>query len=64
MEMKRTPRKANLPLKDSIRDMMQVQKDYHLPDELFWRIFNTRVLLNKDIDIAGYMRGLNGPSAT
>ncbi|UHG92719.1 hypothetical protein [Spirosoma oryzicola] len=38
-------------LKESIRDMVQLQRDYQLPDELFWEIFNTRVLLNEQIDM-------------
>ena len=52
-----------LPLKDSIRDMMQLQENYHLPDELFWEIFNTRVLMNQDIDVMSYADSLKRPSA-
>jgi len=68
METYRTPADSSLlpttlPLKASIRDMMQVQKDYYLPDELFWEIFNARVLLNQEIDITSYVRGLTRPLA-
>jgi|GEM_PF-2353390 len=52
-----------LPLKASIRDMMQVQQQYNLPDELFWEIFNARVLLNQEIDVISYVQGRNRPSA-
>ncbi|AUD02559.1 hypothetical protein [Spirosoma pollinicola] len=38
-------------LKASIRDMIRLQRDYQISDELFWEIFNTRVLLNEQIDI-------------
>lgn len=39
-------------LKESIRDMIRIQRDYQIPDELFWEIFNTRVLQNEPIDIS------------
>ena len=45
------------PLKDSIRDMIQVQRDYYLPDELFWEVFNARVLLNQPIDVNEFLNG-------
>jgi len=51
-----------LPLKASIRDMMRVQQQYNLPDELFWEIFNARVLLNEDIDMTDFIRGHRRPS--
>ncbi len=38
-------------LKESIRYMVWLQRDYQLSDELFWVIFNNRVLLNEPIDI-------------
>ncbi len=38
-------------LKASIRDMIRLQRDYQISDELFWEIFNARVLLNEQIDI-------------
>ncbi|GAB4028282.1 hypothetical protein [Spirosoma gilvum] len=50
-------------LKDSIRDMIRLQRDYHLSDELFWEIFNTRVLLNEQIDVNAFLRDLNTPVA-
>lgn len=46
-------------LKESLRDMVQLQRDYQLSDELFWEIFNTRVLLNEQIDVNAYVRDLN-----
>lgn len=52
-----------LPLKASIRDIMRVQQQYNLPDELFWEVFNIRVLLNEDIDMTGFIRAHNRPSA-
>ncbi len=52
-----------LPLKASIRDMMQVQQHYNLPDELFWQLFNARVLLNQDIDVISYVQRRTRPSA-
>ena len=39
------------PLKDSIRDMIRLQQDHYVPDELFWELFNARVLLNEPIDV-------------
>ncbi|WP_020600584.1 hypothetical protein [Spirosoma panaciterrae] len=50
-------------LKDSIRDMIRLQRDYHLSDELFWEIFNARVLLNEQIDVNAFLRDLNNPVA-
>ncbi|QJW88757.1 hypothetical protein HNV11_04855 [Spirosoma taeanense] len=47
------------PLKESIRDMVRLQRDYQLSDELFWEIFNARVLLNEQIDINEFVRDLN-----
>ena len=38
--------------------MVRLQRDYQLPDELFWQIFNTRVLLNQPIDINAFLSGL------
>ena len=46
---------GNFQLKESIRDMIQLQQDYQISDELFWEIFNTRVLLNKHIDISDFL---------
>lgn len=51
------------PLKDSIRDMIRLQQDYQLPDELFWEIFNARVLLNEAIDMNAFVRNLPPTSA-
>ncbi len=45
-------------LKDSIRDMIRLQKDYQLSDELFWEIFNARVLLNENVDVNAFVKGL------
>ena len=41
-------------LKDSIRDMLRLQQDHQVPDELFWEIFNARVLLNEPIDVQAF----------
>ena len=46
-------------LKESTRDMVRLQRDYQIPDELFWQIFNTRVLLNQPIDINAFLSGLH-----
>lgn len=54
---------TSAPLKDSIRDMIRLQKDYQLSDELFWEIFNTRVLLNEAIDVNAFVRDLGVPPA-
>ncbi|QIP16193.1 hypothetical protein G8759_27915 [Spirosoma aureum] len=43
-------------LKESIRDMVQLQRNYQLSDELFWEIFNERVLLDKQIDVNAFVR--------
>ena len=50
-------------LKESIRDMIRLQRDYQLSDELFWEIFNTRVLLNEQIDVDEFVRELKAPVA-
>lgn len=50
-----------LPLKASIRDIIRVQQQYNLPDELFWEVFNTRVLLNEEIDMNGFIRAHRRP---
>ncbi|WP_080058626.1 hypothetical protein [Spirosoma aerolatum] len=50
-------------LKDSIRDMIRLQREYHLSDELFWEIFNSRVLLNEQIDVNSFLRDLSTPIA-
>lgn len=56
-------RPTTAPLKDSIRDMVRLQRDYQLSDELFWEIFNTRVLLNQPIDVHAYAQRMSGPVA-
>lgn len=50
------------PLKDSIRDMIRLQQDHHVPDELFWEIFNARVLLNEQIDVDAFFNARNSLS--
>lgn len=47
-----------VPLKASIREMIQLQRNYRLSDELFWEIFNTRVLLNRDLNVDEYVQSL------
>ncbi len=47
------------PLKESIRDMVRLQRDYQISDELFWEIFNARVLLNEQIDIDKFIIDFN-----
>lgn len=54
---------AITPLKESIRDMIRLQRDYQLSDELFWEIFNARVLLNEAIDVNEFMNDVNRASA-
>ena len=46
-------------LKESTRDMIRLQRDYQLSDELFWEIFNARVLLNEPIDIDAFITDYN-----
>ncbi|GAB3801793.1 hypothetical protein GCM10028819_29770 [Spirosoma humi] len=46
-------------LKESTRDMIRLQRDYQLSDELFWEIFNARVLLNERIDIDAFITDSN-----
>ncbi|GAB4027828.1 hypothetical protein [Spirosoma koreense] len=46
-------------LKESIRDMVRLQRDYQISDELFWEIFNARVLLNEPIDVDTFLLNLN-----
>lgn len=46
-------------LKESIRDMIRLQRDYQLSDELFWEVFNARVLLNEQIDVNAFLSDLN-----
>ena len=46
-------------LKESTQDMVRLQRDYQLPDELFWEIFNARVLLNERIDIDAFITDNN-----
>ncbi|GAB4022094.1 hypothetical protein GCM10028808_68870 [Spirosoma migulaei] len=53
---------GQLKLKDSIRDMIRLQRDYQLSDELFWEVFNTRVLLNEQIDVNAFLSDLNAPA--
>ncbi|RIV20399.1 hypothetical protein DYU11_20330 [Fibrisoma montanum] len=52
-----------LPLKESIRDMIRLQRDYQLSDELFWEIFNARVLLNEQIDVNAFVQAIGHPHA-
>jgi len=49
-------------LKDSIRDMIRLQQDHLIPDELFWEIFNIRVLLNEPIDVDAFFSTQNDTS--
>ncbi|AKD54424.1 hypothetical protein [Spirosoma radiotolerans] len=46
-------------LKESTRDMVRLQRDYQLSDELFWEVFNARVLLNEQIDIDAFITDSN-----
>lgn len=48
-------------LKDSIRDMIRLPQAHQIPDELFWEIFNTRVLLNQPIDVNAFFNARNTP---
>jgi len=41
-------------LKESIRDMIRLQRDYQLSDELFWEAFDSRVLLNMPLNMTQY----------
>ncbi|GAA4462659.1 hypothetical protein GCM10023189_39620 [Nibrella saemangeumensis] len=57
------PQRSAMPLKDSIRDMIRLQRDYNLSDELFWEVFNNRVLLNEQIDVDDFLRDVYGRGA-
>ncbi len=46
-------------LKESIRDMVRLQRDCQISDELFWEVFNARVLLNEQIDIDKFIIDFN-----
>ncbi|CAN5446679.1 hypothetical protein BH09BAC4_BH09BAC4_01490 [soil metagenome] len=50
-------------LKESIRDMVRLQRDYQISDELFWEIFNARVLLDEQLDVNALLSDLNIPVA-
>ena len=54
---------GQLKLKESIRDMIRLQRDHQLSDELFWEVFNARVLLNEQIDVNAFLSDLNTPVA-
>lgn len=54
----------SVQLKDSIRDMLRLQRDYQLSDELFWEIFNARVLLNEEIDVNAFLSDINTSSVS
>ena len=51
---------GNFQLKESIRDMIRLQQNYQFPDELFWEIFDARVLLNEHIDIDTFLTDIRG----
>lgn len=53
---------ATRELKQSIRDMIRLQTNYQLSDELFWEVFNTRVLLNQDVNVDAFIRELQHAS--
>ncbi len=46
---------GSIQLKESIRDMIRLQQDYQLSDDLFWEIFNARVLLNEHINVDSFL---------
>lgn len=46
-------------LKESIQDMVRLQRDYQLSDELFWEVFNARVLLNEEIDVNEFLSDID-----
>lgn len=39
--------------------MIRLQRDYQISDELFWEVFNARVLLNEQIDIDEFICNLH-----
>ncbi|PRY21573.1 hypothetical protein CLV58_15011 [Spirosoma oryzae] len=41
-------------IKESIRDMVRLQRDYQLSDELFWEAFDRRVLRNVPLNMTQY----------
>lgn len=41
-------------VKESIRDMIRLQRDYQLSDELFWEAFDSRVLRNRPLNLTQY----------
>ena len=54
---------STAPLKESIRDMVRLQCDYQLSDELFWEVFDARVLHDEPIDINVFLSNQNAPLA-
>lgn len=46
-------------LKESIRDMIRLQQRYQLSDELFWELFNARVLMNENIYVEDFLTDMN-----
>lgn len=53
---------GNIQLKESIRDMIRLQQDYQLSDDLFWEIFNARVLLNEHINVDVFLIDMRNTS--
>ena len=43
--------------------MIRLQRDYQISDEMFWEIFNARVLLNEHLDLDRFLNDLNIPVA-
>ncbi len=41
-------------IKESIRDMIRLQRDYQLSDELFWEAFDNRVLRDVPLNMTQY----------
>jgi len=52
---------GNIQLKESIRDIIRLQQEYQLSDDLFWEIFNARVLLNEHINVDSFLFDLQKP---
>lgn len=53
---------AEVPVKESIRDLARLQRTYDPSDEIFWTYFNARVLLNQPIDVDDFVREAYGSS--
>jgi hypothetical protein len=60
MTSQQTPDLYPIAVKESIRDLAQLQRTYDPSDEVFWTFFNARVLLNQPIEVDAFVRDAYG----